>query len=77
MNMQVKPYCTIGDAVAAIDAHKGTAETFTLPLADSLHDPMGMAIAILTDRILARGWEPGGCEQGEGFRIYRYKTMGA
>ncbi len=75
--METRPCTTIGEALAAIDAHPGPAETFTLPLADSAHDPMGMAIAILTDRILARGWEPGGCEQGEGFRIYRYKTMGA
>ncbi len=75
--MNVKPCTSIDGALAAIAAHQGPAETFTLPIADSLHDPMGMAIAILTDRILARGWEPGGYEQGEGFRVYRYKTMGA
>ncbi len=72
--MQVKPYCTIDEALAAIDTHRGSAETFTLPIADSLQDPMGMAIAIITDRILARGWMPGGYEQGEGFRTYRYRT---
>lgn len=72
--MEIKPCTTIHEALAAIDAHQGSAETFTLSIADSLHDPMGMAIAILTDRILARGWMPGGYEQGEGFRAYRYKT---
>lgn len=73
--MQPIPCTTLGEALAAIDAHKGPAETFTLPIADSMNDTMGMAMAILTDRILARGWEPDGYVPGHGFRVYRYKTM--
>lgn len=71
--MNVRPCTTVEEALAAIDTHKGSAEAFTLPIADSLNDTMGAAMAIITDRILARGWEPDGYEQGNGFRIYRYK----
>ncbi len=74
--MQPIPCATLGEALAAIDAHQGPAETFSLPIADSLNDAMGMAMAIITDRILARGWEPAGYEQGKGLRVYRYKAMG-
>ena len=74
--MNMRPCTTVEEALAAIDAHKGTAETFTLPIADSLNDTMGAALAIITDRILARGWEPEGYEQGNGFKVYRYKSAG-
>jgi hypothetical protein len=74
--MQVMPYTNLNDALAAIEAHKGSADTFTLAIADSLNDPMGAAMAIITDRALARGWEPDGYEAGAGFRVYRYKPAG-
>ena len=72
--MNVKPCTTLEEALAAIAAYTDTADTFTLPIADSLNDAMGMAMAIITDQILLRGWEPDGYEQGEGFRMYRYST---
>jgi hypothetical protein len=33
-------------------------------------------MAIITDSILAREWEPNGYLQENGFRIYRYKRLG-
>lgn len=30
-------------------------------------------MAIITDKVLARGWEPGGFIQKDGYRIYLYK----
>lgn len=61
--------------MALIDAFSGPPHTFSLYLAESLHDPIGMNIALITDRILAKGWEPDTVEQFDGFRVYRYKTM--
>jgi hypothetical protein len=72
--MNVRPCTTVEEEIEAINAHNGTAETFTLPIADSLNDTMGAAMAIITDRILARGWAPDGYEQGAGFKVYRYKS---
>ncbi len=34
--MDIKPCTSIHEALAAIDAHQGPAETFTLPIAGSL-----------------------------------------
>jgi hypothetical protein len=44
-----------------------------LPISDELQDPVGVNIAINTDCALAKGWEPNGFEQRDGFRIYHYK----
>ncbi len=73
--MKVTPYTDIDAALAAISAHEGPPEAFLLPIADALLDPFGMTMAIITDRILARGWEPDGYEAGSGFRLYRYKSL--
>lgn len=34
-------------------------------------------MAMITDDILDRGWEPDGYVQENGFRIYKYKEMEA
>jgi hypothetical protein len=60
-------------ALALIDAFEGRAESFTLCLAESFHDPVGLNVAVATDRILAKGWEPMSVERVEGYRLYRYK----
>lgn len=59
--------------MALVDAF--SPDMFALCLAESLHDPVGINIALITDRILAKGWEPHTIERFEGFRIYRYRTM--
>lgn len=69
----MNPISNIDDAKRAIEAHEGNAEDFELPISDELQDPVGINMAIITDDILARGWEPNGFVQKEGFRIYLYK----
>ena len=52
----------------AADAHPG---------ADELLDPMGINMALITDAILAREWEPDGYTEANGCRIYKYKALGS
>jgi hypothetical protein len=73
--MPYKPFTDIHAAVAAVASFYGSPEEFLLPIADTLQDSIGMCMALVTDRVLARGWEPNGYEQGVGFRLYRYKAM--
>ncbi len=40
---------------------------------DVLQDAMGVGMAIITDAILAKGWDLDGFEQRDGYRVYRYK----
>ena len=63
----------IDDAKKVIEAHEGNAEDFELPISEELQDPVGINMAIITDDILARGWEPNGFIQKDGYRIYLYK----
>ena len=70
----MKPVTTVHEARALIEAHNGRAEDFQLHVADRLLDPAGVNMAIITDGILARQWQPDGYTQGDGFRIYRYKA---
>ena len=63
------------EAVAEIDSYTGGPESFLLPINDCLQDPIGMYMALITDKILAKGWEPNGFEQKNGYRVYRYKLM--
>lgn len=70
-----EPFVDIKAAMEAVDAYAGSVGDFVLPIADVLQDPMGMHMALITDRILAKGWEPDGFEQRSGYRLYRYKEM--
>ena len=69
----VNPFTDIRDAKHAVESFTGAPEDFVLPIADELNDAVGINMAIITDCILAKGWEPNGFDQREGFRIYRYK----
>ena len=69
----MNPVSNIDDARSAIHAYEGSAEDFELPIADEMQDPAGIIMAIITDAVLARGWEPNGFIQKDGYRIYRYK----
>ncbi len=64
---------SIEEAQEMIRAFEGKPEDFKLPISDDLQDPMGMNIAIITDNILKKGWMPGGFDQEQGYRIYKYK----
>jgi hypothetical protein len=71
----MKPVTTVDAARQLIQAHEGDAKDFLLPIADELQDPVGINMAIVTDSILARGWQPDGYIQAAGFRIYKYKDL--
>jgi len=70
----MEPVESVTDALRIIDSYDGPAEEFILPISEDLLDPVGVNMAIITDRILSREWEPNGFDQHVGFRIYRYKA---
>ena len=65
----------VNDAIARVDSYEVPPEEFELPIGEVLLDEVGIYMAIVTDRVLKRGWEPNGYEQRHGYRIYRYKRM--
>ncbi len=69
----MEPITDVHEAMRLIDSFKGAPGDFTLPISDELQDDIGMCMAAITDRILAKGWAPDGFEQKAGFRVYRYK----
>ena len=68
----MSPITTIEEANRIIAEYQGAASDFQLPIADSLLDPVGVNMAIITDTILAKGLEPDGFEQKDGYRLYKY-----
>jgi hypothetical protein len=71
----MKPISSVQEGMQLIDSFVGGAEEFGLCVPCELLDPNGMNMAIITDRILAKGWLPKGFEQCQGSRIYHYKPM--
>lgn len=69
------PFNDIDQAAKYVDDFKGKPEEFELAISDELQDPIGINMALITDRILAKGWEPDGFKQENGYRIYLYKDM--
>jgi hypothetical protein len=69
------PYSSVEGAVAAIDALDRRLREFELSVSDELQDYLGVQMAQITDRALARGWEPISFMQKNGFRRYRFKAM--
>ena len=68
-------FTTTEEAIEYINAYSGKAEEFELPIAESLLDPMGMNMAIITDSILAKDFEPVGFVQEDGYRVFRFKVL--
>lgn len=71
----MNPITTIEEANRIIMEYRGAASDFRLPIADSLLDPAGVNMAVITDMILAKGFMPDGFEQKDGYRLYRYKEF--
>lgn len=71
--MNMKPVTNVDDAISLIAKYQGIAEDFELPISNALLDPVDITMALITDRILEKGWEPDGFVQKDGYRIYRYK----
>lgn len=70
------PCGSLEEALEAVGDFGGAPEEFELALADSLLDPSGLNMAIITDAILERGWEPDGFEDKDDHRLYRFKAKG-
>lgn len=73
----MKPISTVREAQKVIRSFQGRPEDFRLPIAEALLDPAGINMAVITDGILAREWEPDGYIQEHGYRIYKYKKPGS
>ena len=71
----MKPATTVEEARRLIESFKGKPENFELRISNELLDAVGINMAIITDAILARKWEPDGYTEGNGCRIYKYKAM--
>ena len=71
----MKPIESVQEGIALVDGFTGTPQEFQLAVPDSLLDPVGFNMALITDRVLERGWAPDGFTQGKGFRVYRYKAL--
>lgn len=71
----MKPVASLQEALDLVDAFVGPPSEFQLVISDSLNDPAGVAMAVITDRTLARGWMPKGFIQGDGYRIYEYDFL--
>ena len=71
----MKPFKDIDAARREIEQYFGSPEDFSLPVSDEIQDPMGIAMAVITDAIIAKGWDLDGFEQNDGYRVYKYKTI--
>lgn len=71
----MQPITTVEAALQKIDAFSVKAAEFQLPISGSLIDNSGVNMAIITDRILAKGWIPNGFPQEQGYRVYSYRDM--
>jgi len=69
----MKPVTSIQEALNLVESFEGSPSEFRLPISDNLNDPIGVNMAIITDRILRRGWNVNGFLQKNGYRIYLYK----
>jgi hypothetical protein len=71
----MKPFENAKEAADYVESFDGKAADLRLPISDDLLDPLGINMALITDKILDKGWEPDGYEEKEGYRVYRYKEM--
>jgi hypothetical protein len=71
----MKPFRDIDAARQSIEKYNGSPEDFVLPVSHEILDPTGFTMAIITDAILTKGWEPAGFEQYDSYRVYKYKSI--
>ena len=72
---KMPPFNDVEEASSYVDEFKGKPEELELAISDELQDLFGMNMALIMDRILAKGWEPAGFKQEAGYRIYLYQEM--
>jgi hypothetical protein len=71
----MKPVSSVQEAMQLVDSFTGPPSEFQLLIPDALNDVVGINMAIITDRVLARGWQPNGFVQANGYRIYQYEPL--
>ena len=71
----MKPITSVEEGVRLIESFHGSPQEFQLAVPDTMLDSVGINMAIITDRVLKRGWEPDGFTQASGYRLYRYKAL--
>jgi hypothetical protein len=71
----VKPIASVKEGMQLVDSFMGTPQEFQLAVPEALLDPVGANMALITDRVLARGWQPDGFTQHAGYRLYRFKEL--
>ena len=69
------PFNDIEEVLKYGDEFQGRPEELELAISNALQDPIGINMALITDNILNKGWEPDGLEEKDGYRVYRYKEM--
>ena len=69
----LKPIGSVQEELKLVDSFIGNPEDFELAVPAALLDAVGINTAIITDRILRRGWQPDGFTQESGFRRYLYR----
>jgi hypothetical protein len=72
---KMTPLNDVDEAAKYVDEFKGKPKELELAISDELQDPIGINMALITERILAKGWEPDGFKQENGYRVYLYKEM--
>ena len=70
-----RPIASVQEALTLVDSFRGNPEDFELAVPDTLNDVVGINMALITDRILRRGWQPDGFTQKSGYRLYQYKKL--
>lgn len=71
----VEPITSVNEGMRLVDSFVGAPEDFLLAVPETLLDIVGINMALITDRVLARGWQPDGFTQHDGSRLYRYKEL--
>ena len=71
----MKPFKDVQEAAQYIENYEGKASELKLGICESLLDPVGINMSIITDKVLEKGWEPNGFEEKENYRVYLYKEM--
>lgn len=71
----VEPFKNVETIVDYIRSFEGNANDLKVPISDEVNDQIGLNMAIITDAILAKGFEPNGFEQKKGYRVYVYKDL--
>jgi len=69
----ITPVRSLQEALRQVEEFQGEPSQFVLAFPDDLDDPIGINMAVLTDKILDRGWMPNGFIQKSGFKLYKYK----